>query len=124
MFQNIWRSINRSGGRDMSDAIKTLTIEQGYDKEAFNNFMQYGATLASKPGKIREGQEAASFNVRFQTRVRNKSDLERERAGGTNRLTTDVTKDQMKGFMEAFQKRQTEVWGRRSRPGISQTRLV
>lgn len=34
------------------------------------------------------------------------------------------SEEQMKGFISAFAQRQEEVFGRRARPGISQTRLV
>jgi len=125
-FDNLRRTFDRDGGKSIGGSFNKLAKETGVDKKNLASFMKMSGSLQSNSFKQNDERKITqSFGVQQQSRLRNKKDLAREKAAGTNQFTTEYSAGQIKGFVEAFVDRQSEVFERRARPGAArQTRLV
>jgi len=133
-------SLDRSGGDKIGSSVKkTLANQTGFNKSELQAFLRKTSSLAGASRRV--DTEAAGFMPTFENKVVNRADLDkanklgegedmsvsiqdRKLIAGSNGLTNEFTSDQVKGFVEAFKLRQEEVFSRRAKPGISQTRLV
>jgi len=91
----------------------------GFDPTEVRKFSEAAGTLASARRRV----ETESLAPKLKTKMLTTQEINRQLRGETKSPFVS-TADQMKGFISAFTQRQDEVFGRRARPGISQTRLV
>lgn len=127
-FSNVFKSVSKGS--------KSKTIQKGFGKVELQQFMKDAGNLGSATTRVDTTQEG--FGPQFSSKVVSKSSFdaanalnntdgsfeERRFNAGANALTEEFSKDQVKGFIEAFGRRQDEVFQRRAQPGIQQTRLV
>ena len=93
----------------------------GFDPSELKQFMSASSSLGSAGKRVNVSDIAPKFQTRNErVSAARASDIQ----SGAEKSPLSGTEDQMKGFITAFNLRQDEVFGRRARPGISQTRLV
>lgn len=100
--------------RDVGSARHTMS---GFDPKELKTFQAAAAGLASAGKRV----DVDTFAPKEKTLNLTTQEYNRQLREGR---TLSVNADQMKGFVEAFKLRQEEVFSRRAKPGISQTRLV
>jgi len=91
----------------------------GFDPAEVKQFSEAAGTLASARKRV----DAESFAPKLKSLSLTTQEKNKQLRGATASPFISNA-DQMKGFISAFTQRQDEVFGRRARPGISQTRLV
>jgi len=131
IFSNIFSGIAGKA------SMKGKAIQQGFDKQELQGFMKMARSLNQAQSRV--DANAEGFGPQFKSKVVNEDTLnsanaknastdtaffDRKFNQGENLYTQEFTKDQVKGFVDAFKVRQEEVFGRRAQPGIAQTRLV
>ena len=89
----------------------------GFDRGQVSDFLQRARTVGQSD--TRESTDVTIKARNFMTRKVN----ERSRAMASENIV-NVDRTQLEAISSAFRARQNEVFGRRARPGISQTRLT
>ena len=130
IFSNIFSGI---AGR----AAGTASTVSGFDKQELQGFMKMASSLNQAQERV--DTTAKDFGPQFKSRLMDKDRIAQARAKNASTdtaffdrkfnqgellYTQEFTKDQVKGFVDAFKVRQEEVFSRRAQPGISQTRLT
>ncbi len=100
--------------RDVGAARHTFT---GFDPKELANFQKAAGGIASSKKRV----DVDSLAPKEKSLSVTTQEFNRQLREGK---TLSVTEDQMKGFVSAFTLRQDEVFGKRAKPGLSQTRLV
>lgn len=100
--------------RKTSSMFKTAS---GFDRKQVSDFLQRARTVG-------QGEKREDTSVNIKKRNFKVTKLTGEAMARGRDQVVNMDRTQLEAISSAFRARQNEVFGRRARPGISQTRLT